>query len=91
MGPLPPDDEGNTYLAVGIDVFTKWVEARPLKSKHAFRTSDWLYTDIVARWGRPSGLRLDNGSEWGAEFTALCEDLGIVMAWITVGNSRANG
>jgi Integrase zinc binding domain/Integrase core domain len=67
-GPFPPDEHGNTYLAVAVDVFSKWVEASPLKSKHAFRTCEWFYTSVIARWGRPAFVRSDNGTEWHSEF-----------------------
>ena len=77
MGPLPPDSEGYVYLFVAVDVFSKWVEAVPLKSKHSFRTADALYNEIVARWGRPAAIRLDNGSEWEGEFKDVCMSLGI--------------
>ena len=67
-GPYSPDEEGNTYLAVAVCVMSKWVEAAPIKSKHAFRTSDWFYSDILARWGKTQFVLKDNGTEWEAEF-----------------------
>ena len=90
-GPFPKDEDGNQYLAVAVDCATKWVEATPLPSKHAFRTADWFYQDIVARWGKPKWIRTDNGSEWAANFAQLIEILGIKHMHITVGNSKANG
>ena len=42
-GPYPPDEEGHRWLAVAVDVYSKWVEAQPLKSKHAFVTASWFY------------------------------------------------
>ena len=65
------------YLFVAVDVFSKWVEAVPLKSKHSFCTADALYNKIVARWGWPAAIRLDNGSEWEGEFKDVCTSLGI--------------
>jgi Integrase zinc binding domain len=68
-GPFPADQEGNVYLAVAVDCLTKWVEARPLPSKHAFRCAEWLYSDILARWGKPDWVRTDNGAEWEGAFS----------------------
>ena len=34
---------------------------------------------------------MDNGTEWGADFSKLVKRLGIVHMHITVGNSKANG
>lgn len=67
MGPMPPDENGNRYLAVAVDVFSKWVEATPIPNKRAFTTCDWLFSDIMARWGRPAFIRADHGTEWEAE------------------------
>jgi transposase InsO family protein len=90
-GPFPPDEEGNRWLAVAVDVYSKWVEAFPLKSKHAFVTASWLYNEILARWGKPEFLRCDHGAEWEAEFRRQCRQIGIVMNQGATGNSRANG
>jgi hypothetical protein len=29
-GPFPKDMDNNTYLAVGVDCTSKWIEARPI-------------------------------------------------------------
>jgi len=68
-GPFPRDEDGNKYIAVAMDCLTKWVEVRPLKSKHAFRTAEWLYQDVFARWGKPDWIRTDNGTEWEGVFS----------------------
>lgn len=91
MGPLPPDEHGNKYLAVAVDVFSKWVEATPLPDKCAFTTCEWLYDVIIARWGRPLFIRLDRGGEWQAEFLAALKRLHILPRTGTSGNSCYNG
>lgn len=70
-GPFPRDEEGNRYLAVAVDCLTKWVEARPIPSKHAFRTAEWMYQDVLGRWGKPDWIRTDNGTEWDGQFAEL--------------------
>ena len=67
-GPFPADDDGYRWVAVAVDVYSKWVEVALLKSKHAFVTARWLYTEVICRWGRPEFVRTDNGTEWMAEF-----------------------
>jgi Integrase core domain/Integrase zinc binding domain len=91
MGPMPPDERGNRYLAVAVDVFSKWVEARAIPDKCAFTTCEWLYDDIIARWGRPLYIRLDRGGEWEAEFGAALRRLHILPRRGSSGNSRYNG
>ena len=79
------------YLIVAVDLFSKWTEAQAIESKHAFRTATWFYNSICARFGKPSFIRTDNGTEWGGEFSILIKRLGIVHRHITVGNSKGNG
>ena len=90
-GPFPRDSEGNCYLAVAVDCLSKWIEATPLPSKHAFRTAEWLYKDILARWGKPDWVRTDNGTEWEADFGKLLGEWKIQHIKTTVGNSKGNG
>ena len=90
-GPFPRDENNNVYLAVAVCTHSKWVEALPIPSKHAFRTAQWFYTDILAHWGRPAFVRTDNGTEWKSEFSSLLAQHGIRHLTITVGNSKANG
>lgn len=52
-GPFPKDPYNNTYLAVAIDTLSKWPEAHPIRSKHAYRTATWFYNEILARWSKP--------------------------------------
>lgn len=88
---LPPDDQGHRYLAVAVDMFSKWVEATPICDKRAFTTATWLYDEIVARWGRPLYIRCDRGGEWEAEFLAAVKRMGIVRRQGASGNKRVNG
>ncbi len=67
-GPFPKDADGNQYLIVAVDPFSKWVEAEPIPSKHAWRTADFLWK-LVARWGKPLWIRSDNGKEFRGSFT----------------------
>ncbi len=90
-GPFPADEEGNRYLLVAIDPFSKWVEATPTPSLMSWRAADFLYQRIVTQWGKPRFIRTDNGSEFQGSLRRLCESLGIRHDRITVGNSKANG
>lgn len=90
-GPFPNDDEGNRYLLVAIDPFSKWVEAEPVPTLHSWRAAEFLYHQIIVRWGKPRYVRTDNGSEFCGSFHRLCQGLGIAHHHITVGNSKANG
>src|SRR5512138_763387 len=88
MGPLPPDEQGCRYLAVAVDAFSKWVEATPITDKRAFTTCDWLYTVILARWGRPAFVRLDHGTEWEGVFQQAAKRLGVAVRQGVTGNAH---
>ena len=78
-------------MIVGVDTFSKWVEVQLIPDKSSWRVADFLWRDIVSRWGKPAWIRTDNGTEFKGVTETLCSALGIKMRRITVGNSRANG
>jgi hypothetical protein len=86
-GPFPSDADGMVYAIIAADPFSKWVEIGLLPSKRAYRTADWLNLEIISRWGKPLAIRLDNGTEWKAEFLELSESMDIKLDHISVGNS----
>ncbi|MCI66227.1 gag-pol polyprotein, partial [Trifolium medium] len=50
------------YLIVGVDYFTKWVEAEPLANITAFNVLRFFKRDILARFGIPQVVVTDNGT-----------------------------
>ena len=90
-GPVPKDADGNRYLRIAVDPFNKWVESRVVPLLHSWRVAKFLYDKLVARWGKPRWVQMDNGSEFAGDFAAFCKAAGIVQRRISVGNSKANG
>ena len=90
-GPFPRDEDGNCYLLIAVDPFSKWVEICAVPSLHSWRAAKFLYDNLVARWGKPRYVWTDNGAEFAGSFAQLCKGLGIVHHHITIGNSKANG
>ena len=91
VGPFPRDKDKNCYLLVTVDPFSKWVEICAVPSLHSWRASEFLYDDLVARWGKLCYVQTDNGAEFAGSFARLCKGLGIVHHHINVGNSKVNG
>ena len=58
---------------------------------HSWRAAEFLYDDLVACWGKPRYVRIDNSAEFAGSFAQLCKGLGIVHHHTTTGNSKANG
>src|SRR6266498_2933148 len=51
VGPLPITREGNKYIVVAMDYFSRWPEARPLKVANADTVAMFLYEEIICRFG----------------------------------------
>jgi hypothetical protein len=64
MGPLPPTDRGKRYIVLAIDLFTKWIEAKPIEEADAQTISTFIYEDIICRHGVPERMTSDRGTEF---------------------------
>lgn len=74
MGPLPVTDNGNQYIMVLGDYFSKWTEAYALKDHTAQTVADILVTEFICRFGTPARIHTDQGREFNSElFAKLCE------------------
>ena len=61
MGSFPKVMGNKKYLLVGIDYFTKWVEAEPLTNIKDMDAKRFIWKNIVTRFGVPHVLISDNG------------------------------
>ena len=60
--PLPITREGNRYIVVAMDYFSRQPEARPLKTANADTVAIFLYEEIICRFGAPRILQSDRGT-----------------------------
>ena len=91
VGPFPWDEDGNFYLLIAVDLFSKWVEIYAMPSLHSWRAAEFLYNDLVARWGKLHHVWSDNSAKFAGSFARLCKRLGIIHHHITISNSKVNG
>lgn len=78
LGPLPISDQGNKYLLVIADYFTKWVDAFPMPNQEAVTVAKILVTKFVVIFGVPRILHSDQGTNFeSAVFKEMCNILGI--------------
>ena len=53
MGPFPKAVRNKRYLLVGIDYFTKWIEAKPLANIRDVDAKRFVWKNIVTQFGVP--------------------------------------
>ena len=64
VGLFPKAVGNKKYLLVGIDYFTKWVEAEPLANIRNVDAKRFVWKNIVTRFGVPHVLISDNGLQF---------------------------
>jgi Integrase zinc binding domain/Integrase core domain len=92
VGPLPETAEGNRYIIVAIDYFSKWPEARAVKEHNAITTARFIYEDIICRHGICEHLHSDRGTEFvNSTIEHLTRKFGIKHTKSTPYYPQANG
>ncbi|RXN33751.1 gag-pol fusion [Labeo rohita] len=91
VGKLTPTKQGNQYICVMIDYFTKWTEAYPQKSKSAKEVSDCIL-DFFYKFGAHKRILTDQGKEFVNKINFdLCESLGIKRSLCSPYHPQTNG
>ena len=83
IGPLPITQQGNQYIIVLVDYFTKWVEAQSLASITSKDVVKFL-SENFARYGAPNVITTDNGVQFTSDYTRIFLDLFDVYIKFTV-------
>lgn len=73
---LLPKSKGKRYLVQARDSLSGWPEWRALRSESAQAIADFIYEDILCRWGAIEDLVTDNGSAYVAAGTLLADKYG---------------
>lgn len=88
---LPTTLSGNKYLVGFVDVLSGWVEAFPVKYKTAENVAHLFLEEIWPRFGVPSLILTDSGSEFINEtIRYITNALGIAHIQTSFYNPRAN-
>ena len=92
VGPLPITKKGNKYIVTAMDYFTKWPEARALKSANAKEVQEFIYEDIICRHGCPQKILTDRGSYFNNQLiTKMMEKFKIIHNFSTPYHPKTNG
>ena len=63
IGPLPPDEQGNEYILVIIDCFSRWVQMYPTRTTEAREAARHLLT-WISNYSAPCEILSDRGSQF---------------------------
>ncbi|KAM5552967.1 hypothetical protein ABKV19_025285, partial [Rosa sericea] len=80
------------FIIVATDFFTKWVEAEPLKEASGATIRQFIFHNIICRFGIPEVLVSDRGAAFmGGDVEQLVADLGIQFVHSTPYYAQSNG
>ncbi|KAI5743998.1 hypothetical protein M8J77_024652 [Diaphorina citri] len=91
-GPFPETNNGNRYILVIMDYFSKWPEAFAIPNQEATTVADCLINHWVSRFGVPLELHSDQGRNFESQvFQEVCSVLGIKKTRTTPLHPQSDG
>ena len=91
MGPFPTAVRHLKFLVVGINYFTKWVEVEALATITEKNIRNFVWRNIIYRYGIPRVLVSDNGKQFNnSTFRDFCSELGIKNHYSSPACPQAN-
>ena len=75
----PAASNGNRFILVAIDYFTKWVEVASYKSVTKKVVADFVRNNLICRFGVPESIITDNGANINSHLMKeICEQFKII-------------
>ena len=92
MGPLPTSEQGNKYVLVVTDLFTKWVEAFAIRDTTSITLATVLVDKVVCRYGVPACIHSDQGANLCSDvIKTMCKLLGMDQTRTSAYHPQGNG
>ena len=88
---MSPKSNGCGHIVHGRCGMTSWMEGRPVKDENGKTIANWLFEDIICRWGCITEIVTDNGGPYRSAVAWLEQKYGIKGIKISSYNSKANG
>ncbi|XP_051155402.1 uncharacterized protein LOC127277975 [Leptopilina boulardi] len=83
MGPYPLTTRGNRFILVVTDLFTRWVEAFPIRNSNASTIIKILEDEVFSRFGYPHRILSDNGPQFRSNLWAEAGKNWTCTLWTT--------
>ena len=78
VGPLPTTPTQKKLLLVAIDYFSKWIEFEAFSSIKDKDVTQFIWKNIVCRFGIPGSIVFDNGPQFNSRvYRNFCQELNI--------------
>ncbi|XP_058092428.1 uncharacterized protein LOC131238850 [Magnolia sinica] len=92
IDPLPTGKGQTKFAIVAVDYFTKWVEAEPLAKITKQKVTDFVWKNIICRFGIPHTIVSDNGKQFdNKQHQEMCKNLGIHNVYSSPRHHQENG
>nr|GEV66684.1 reverse transcriptase domain-containing protein [Tanacetum cinerariifolium] len=92
VGPFLKGSRKVKLLRVATDYFTKWIKAKPVATINDNQVKNFVWDNIVCRFGLPKKIISDNGKQFRDNpFKDWCEKLCIRQHFASVKHSQTNG
>ena len=92
LGPLPIGKGQCKFIIVAVDYFTKWADVEPLAIITKQKIRNFVWCNIICRFGIPRALVSDNGKQFdNAKFKDFCAELGIKNYYSSLTHPQSNG
>ena len=92
LGPLPKTTNGNNYLLICMDYFTKWPEVYSIANQETDTIAKVLVEEFICRFGAPLHIHSDQGRNFCLKvFNEMCTLLGIKKTQTTPYHPQSDG
>jgi hypothetical protein len=88
---VTPPSNGRKYIVQARDSLSSWLEAVALHRETASSIGQWVFSDIICRWGCPQKIVTDNAPQFKLVLEWLESKYGIRGITISPYNSKGNG